>query len=76
MAEKKERKMVTVHLFRDSGKYADDLVVGVNGKFYKVKRGVDVDVPEDVARVIERSMRRKGELDEMIIRTKQASSAN
>lgn len=64
----KNDKMVTIHLFKDSGKYANDLVVGVDGKLYKVKRGVDVEVPEAVAGVIEKSLRRKNELDEMIYR--------
>lgn len=76
MAEKKEGKMVTIRLFRDSNKYADDMIVGVDGKFYKVKRGVDVEVPEAVAMVIEESLRRKDELDELLIRTKKAPSAN
>lgn len=73
MAEKKENKKVTIHLFRDDSRYVNDLVVGVDGKLYKVKRGVDVEVPESVAMVIEQSLRRKGELDEMIYRkTKEA----
>lgn len=67
MAEKKD-KMVTIHLFKDGGKYCNDLVCGIDGKLYKVKRGVDVEVPEVVAELIEESLRRKGELDEMIYR--------
>lgn len=32
----------------------DDVFVGVNGKTYLIKRGVTVDVPDFVAKVLER----------------------
>lgn len=32
----------------------DDVVVGINGKLYQIKRGVEVSVPEYVAKVLER----------------------
>ena len=47
---------VTVKLFKDSGKYANDEVVGVNGKLWAIKRGVEVEIPRFVAMVLERSL--------------------
>ena len=52
-----EKKMVKIRLFKDaqSDKYRDDVTVGVNGTFYKIQRGVEVEVPEAVAEVLEHS---------------------
>lgn len=50
-------KMVKIHLFRDNRMYNDDVFVGVNGKTYLIKRGVDVEVPESVAEVIRNSQK-------------------
>ena len=47
MAEAK-KKTVRIHLFKDNGRYKDDVFVGVNG-------GVDVEVPPEVAEVLEHS---------------------
>ena len=49
----KKEKMVKIRLFKDSNKYKNDLFVGVNGRTFLIKRGVEVEVPESVARVIE-----------------------
>jgi hypothetical protein len=49
-------ELVKVRLFRDSDKYSRDLVVGVNGKLWKIKRGEPVEVPRYVAQIIEQSM--------------------
>lgn len=63
MAEKKNEKQqegekrVRIRLFKDNGKYKDDVFVGVNGKGYRIQRGVDVEVPESVANVLEESAR-------------------
>ena len=54
MAEAK-KKTVRIHLFKDNGRYKDDVFVGVNGVNYKIQRGVDVDVPPEVAEVLEHS---------------------
>lgn len=32
----------------------EDVFVGINGKTYLIKRGVEVEVPENVAKVLER----------------------
>lgn len=49
-------ELVTVELFRDSDRYSHDFVVGVNGKLWKIKRGVRVQVPRYVAEVVKRSI--------------------
>ena len=51
-----KQEMVKVKLFRDNGKYKDDVYVSVNGKRYIVPRGVEVEVPAGVAEVLETSM--------------------
>lgn len=55
MAEKKGDKpaMKKIRLFRDNGEYKDDLFVSVNGHSYLIKRGVEVEVPDYIAQVIE-----------------------
>lgn len=50
-----EEKRVKIKLFKDSKEYKDDLTVVVNGKAYQIQRGVEVEVPESVAEVIEHS---------------------
>ena len=53
MAEEKVR----IKLFKDNGRYKGDLFVSVNGVNYKIRRGVDVEVPKAVAEVLEHSQR-------------------
>ena len=55
MAETKgdEPKMKKIRLFRDNGEYKDDLFVSVNGHSFLIKRGVEVEVPDYIAQVIE-----------------------
>ena len=50
-------KMVKVRLFKDRKAYTDDVIVGVNGKMYQIKRGVEVEVPECMAEVLRNSQR-------------------
>ncbi len=50
-------KMVKIKLFKDGKDYKDDVTVGVNGKFYKIQRGVEVKVPDFVAEVLENQER-------------------
>ena len=59
MAKKKksDEGKVKIHLFKDSGRYKDDLFVGLNGTFYTIQRGVDVEVPAGVAEIIINSMK-------------------
>lgn len=49
-------KMVTIRLFKDGERYKDDVDVAVNGVNYRIKRGENVQVPDFVAEVLERSM--------------------
>lgn len=42
--------------FKDNGKYKDDLVVGINGKLWRIQRGVEVMIPRNVREVIYQSM--------------------
>lgn len=53
MAEEKVR----IKLFKDNGRYKGDLFVSVNGINYKIRRGVEVEVPRAVAEVLEHSQR-------------------
>lgn len=52
--EAKKPKTVTIKLPLTRTE-KDDVYVNVNGKRYQIKRGVAVDVPWNVAKVIERS---------------------
>lgn len=51
-AEAVEEKRVKIKLFKDNKDYKDDLTVGVNGKIYQIRRGVEVEVPQSVYEVI------------------------
>jgi len=74
MAEKKEnndaywREKVTIHLFKDSGKYKDAVTVGWNGRFYQIARGQDVQVPRAVAEILRQSQEQDQRTAEMIER--------
>lgn len=48
---------VTIRLFKDGGKYKDDVFVAVNGETCVVKRGVPVQIKKKFAEVLERSMK-------------------
>lgn len=53
MAEaKKTVKTVKFTAFKDDDKYKDDIFVSVNGKRYQIKRGVEVEIPESVYKVL------------------------
>ena len=54
--EAKGEKMVPIRLFKDNGKYKDDVFVAVNGRSFQIKRGENVMVPDYVAAVLEQSM--------------------
>jgi len=43
-------KNVRIRLFKDNSRYKGDLFVSVNGVNYKIRRGVEVEVPPAVAR--------------------------
>ena len=50
------KTMVKVKLFRDNDRYKDPVFVAVNGERYIVPRGVEVEIPEYIYEVLERSM--------------------
>ena len=56
-ADRAGEEYVSVRLFKDSGKYKDDLLVCVNGESCLIQRGVTVAVPEYIAEVLESSQR-------------------
>lgn len=70
MAAKKEtgEKLVPVQLFKDGGKYKDDVFVAVNGRSYQIQRGEMVYVPESVAEVLSQSMAQDNATARMIER--------
>lgn len=53
MAETKKAKTVKIKLPLTRTE-KDDVFVGLNGKTYLIKRGVEVEVPEGVAKILER----------------------
>lgn len=61
-----EEERVKIKLFKDNKDYKDDLTVGVNGKLYIIKRGIEVEVPKSVAEVIENSIKQDQETADMI----------
>lgn len=48
-------EMVKIRLFKDNKRYSGDVFVGLNGRTYKIQRGVDVEVPKGVAEILEHS---------------------
>lgn len=54
-AEPKKEKTVTVHLPRPARGEDNFQFVGLNGKGYKIQKGVDVEVPAGVAEILENS---------------------
>lgn len=49
-------ELVSIKLFKDNSRYKGDLFVSVNGVNYQLQRGVTVQVPPEVAEVIQHSM--------------------
>lgn len=49
-------KKVRVTLFKDNGKYKDDVTVRVHGKRYRIQRGKEVEIPVFVWQVLKQSM--------------------
>lgn len=49
------KELVPITLFKDNGKYKDDLVVQLAGVAYQIKRGVQVMIPRAVYDIVIRS---------------------
>jgi len=50
------KQSVTIKLFKDNGKYKDDVYVCVNDKSYLIKRGVEVTVPRFIEQALKHSL--------------------
>lgn len=59
-AVKKAEETVRFRLFKDNDKYSGDVFVGVNGKGYIVKRGVEVEMPKAVYEVLKNKEKQDG----------------
>lgn len=64
--QKKEKK-VKIRIPIDH-RHKDDLTVGLNGTLYRMQRGKEVEVPEGVAEIINRSIEQDMQTEEMISR--------
>ena len=56
-AAKAEKKSVKIRLHKDNDKYRDDVQVIVNGQVYLIKRGIEGEVPDFVAEVLENAQK-------------------
>lgn len=54
--EETKPKMVKVLLRKDRD-HQDDVTVGINGHMYRIKRGVEVEVPEGVKEILDNTER-------------------
>jgi len=61
------KKMVKVKLFRDNNQYKESVYVAVNGESYIVPRGVEVEVPDYVAKVLQNSIDEDQRTAEMLL---------
>lgn len=50
------KQPVTIKLFKDNGKYRDDVYVAVNDRSYLIKRGVEVTVPRFIEQALKNSL--------------------
>ena len=62
-------KTVTVHLPRAARGEDNFQFVGVNGKAYKIQKGIDVEVPVEVAEVLENSEKMREQAADRIEQT-------
>ncbi|MFI3169802.1 MAG: hypothetical protein R3Y06_07655 [Faecalibacterium sp.] len=54
-AKPTKRAPVRIKLFKDNDRYKSDVFVSVNGRNYQIRRGVEMEVPAEVAEVLEHS---------------------
>lgn len=66
MAAKQEGKKVTIRIPRGAEGEDNYITASLNGKVYKIKRGVDVEVPEGIAEIIRNSEAAKDEARDYI----------
>lgn len=58
--------MVPFWAFKDDDRYKDDIVVGWNGKMYRIQRGKHVRIPREVYNILRRSMAQDAATAEML----------
>ena len=63
------KKMPKVNLFKDYGEYKDDVFVAVNGESYLIQRGVEVEVPDYIAEVLEHSAQQDEKTQQLMAQT-------
>ena len=63
------KKMTKVKLFKDYGEYKDDVFVAVNGESYLIQRGVEVEVPDYIAEVLEHSAQQDEKTQQLMAQT-------
>ena len=63
------KKMTKVKLFKDYGEYKDDVFVAVNGESYLIQRGVEVEVPDYIAEVLEHSAQQDEKTKQLMAQT-------
>lgn len=61
-------ELVEILLFKDSGKYKDDVFVAVNGETCQIKRGVPVKIKRKFAEVLQHSMQQDAATAQLIER--------
>ena len=55
MANTAKQQSVKIRLFKDNSRYKGDVFVSVNGRNYLIRRGEEVEVPAEVAEVLDHS---------------------
>lgn len=58
--------MVPFWAFKDDDRYKDDIVVGCNGRMYRIQRGKHVRIPREVYNILRRSMAQDAATAEML----------
>ena len=58
--------MVPFWAFKDDDRYKDDIVVGWNGRMYRIQRGKHVRIPMEVYNILRRSMAQDAATAEML----------
>lgn len=65
-AKEADDGMVSFFAFKDDDRYKDDIVVGLNGRMYRIQRGKHVRIPRDVYDIIRQSMAQDAATAEML----------
>lgn len=71
-----KEKMVKVYLHPVKGDKTNEIFVGLNGKRYKIKRGVEVEVPLSVAKIIRQSEQQEAKLIALIEANEDTDNSN